>query len=276
VTIACAEKYVAEFKNWFTCGIKERKDRLAKRSTLLLIVALSLELICLVRTNILSGMLIGSLSEKAEEADRKAKTALGNSATALTQSRTAEDSSSRALDESSKATTSASNALALARGARQEADSFERDIAAAKKQATESALELARLKAPRIIKPGDQQPMCRALAAFAGTKFDMYVALDQEAINLAGTIKSILACAKWVQVPAKEVIQLSGTNPRIGLTSVSGVMLEIDETRTKDWKSILEAATLIFRSAGIDTKANVGSTGSEPLAIHIFVGSKPQ
>ena len=79
-----------------------------------------------------------------------------------------------------------------------------------------------------------------------------------------------------VQVPAKEVIQLSGTNPRIGLTSVSGVMLEIDETRTKDWKSILEAATLIFRSAGIDTKANVGSTGSEPLAIHIFVGSKPQ
>src|SRR6266480_6874845 len=84
VAVACAGEYVSEFTNWFTGGIKERKDRLAKRSTLLLIVALSLELICLVRTNILSGMLIGSLSEKAEEADRKAKTALGNSATALT------------------------------------------------------------------------------------------------------------------------------------------------------------------------------------------------
>jgi hypothetical protein len=83
VTIACAGEYVAEFTNWFTGGIKERKERLAKRSTLLLIVALSLELICLVRTNILSGMLIGSLSEKAEEADRKAKAALGNSAAAM-------------------------------------------------------------------------------------------------------------------------------------------------------------------------------------------------
>src|SRR6266851_2221461 len=143
VTIACAGEYVAEFKNWFTGGIRERKERLAKRSTLLLIVALSLELICLVRTNILSEMLIGSLSEKAEEADRKAKMALGNSTTALTQSRTAEDSSSRALDESSTATTSASNALALASGARREADSFERDIVSAKEQAAKAESHLA-------------------------------------------------------------------------------------------------------------------------------------
>src|SRR5712692_8329255 len=76
VTVACAGEYVADFKDWFTGGITERKDKLAKRSTLLLIIALSLELICLVRTNIISGMLIGSLRDTAEEADTKARTAL--------------------------------------------------------------------------------------------------------------------------------------------------------------------------------------------------------
>jgi hypothetical protein len=59
VIVACAGKYIADFTNWFTCGVKDSKGRLAKGSTLLLIVALSLELICIVRTNILSGMLIG-------------------------------------------------------------------------------------------------------------------------------------------------------------------------------------------------------------------------
>jgi hypothetical protein len=42
VTVGCLGEYIADFTNWFTGGIKERKDRLAKRSTLLLIVALSL------------------------------------------------------------------------------------------------------------------------------------------------------------------------------------------------------------------------------------------
>src|ERR1700676_5634941 len=89
VTIACAGEYGADFKNWFTSGIKERKDRLAKRSTLLLIVALSLELICLVRTNQLSGNVIGSLGDRAEEADKKARLAITDSSTALSQAKDA-------------------------------------------------------------------------------------------------------------------------------------------------------------------------------------------
>ncbi len=67
VTIGCAGEYAAEFTNWFTGGITERKERLAKRSTLLLISALSLELICLVRTNNLSGREIALLNGVAEE-----------------------------------------------------------------------------------------------------------------------------------------------------------------------------------------------------------------
>src|SRR5712664_1903758 len=120
VTIGCIGEYVAEFTDWLTSGVRERKERLAKRSTLLLIAALSLEVVCLVKTNSLSGMLIGSLSEKAEKADSSANTALSNSGLAL--------------DQSSKATASASNALVLADGARREADSFEKDIVSAKTQ----------------------------------------------------------------------------------------------------------------------------------------------
>jgi hypothetical protein len=45
-----------------------------------------MELICLVKTNELSGNVIGSLGDKAEEADRKAKKALDDSALAVAQS----------------------------------------------------------------------------------------------------------------------------------------------------------------------------------------------
>src|SRR5581483_467543 len=55
VTVACAGEYIADFTNWLTAGLEERKRKLAKRSTLLLISALALELLCLVRTNQLSG-----------------------------------------------------------------------------------------------------------------------------------------------------------------------------------------------------------------------------
>src|SRR2546423_11867501 len=75
VALACAGEYIADFTSWFTAGIEERKQRLAKLSTLLLIASLAFELVCLVRTNSLSAQLIGSLSDKATAADTKAQSA---------------------------------------------------------------------------------------------------------------------------------------------------------------------------------------------------------
>jgi hypothetical protein len=114
VAVACFGEYVASFTNWFTGGIEERKKGLEKGATLLLVAALALELVCLVRTNQLSGVVIGSINEEAGEADAKAKAAITDSSTALSQ---------------------ASNALTLARDARKEADSFEKDIVSAKNKA---------------------------------------------------------------------------------------------------------------------------------------------
>jgi hypothetical protein len=142
VAIACFGEYLAEFSkcSW----IVEHKDGMAKRSTLLLIAALSFELICLVKTNDISGRVIGSLRDKAEEADRKAKTAIADSSTALSQAKdalakagAAQESLGKAEAEAAKAETAALSALSLARNAREEAASFKKDILSAQKQAAE-------------------------------------------------------------------------------------------------------------------------------------------
>ncbi len=91
VIIACAGELVADLEaSWLT---EKRKKHLQRRSTILLVAALSVSLICLVRTNQLSGSVIGSLGDKADDANKKANTALTDSGTALAQSNEAETKS---------------------------------------------------------------------------------------------------------------------------------------------------------------------------------------
>lgn len=146
VTIACFGEYVAAFKDWFTWGKEKRKKLLEQYSTLLLVGALALELVCLVRTNQLSGKLIGSLSERSEEAVQRSRRALWDSNTAITQSnqataeaRSARETSRAAVDISSKAKGAASTALTLAGDVRKEADSFAKDLAKAKETLKEQS-----------------------------------------------------------------------------------------------------------------------------------------
>ncbi|MGB7231911.1 MAG: hypothetical protein WBD19_09570 [Candidatus Acidiferrum sp.] len=223
VTLACAGEYIADFTTLITGGCEERRKRLAKISTLLLIVSLSLELICLAKTNSLSGMLIGSLSERAEEADEKARRAITDSSTALSQAKDALDkagaaqgSIGKAEDEANKAQASASNASTLARGARQEADSFERDIVAAKKQATdaeshlaealrraaEATAELNRLKSPRQLSRDQVNTLVANLSPYASTAFSIIIETNDfdrgsEQMVFGQQLTSILEAAKW-------------------------------------------------------------------------------
>jgi hypothetical protein len=80
VIIACAGELVAELGR--KCLTRARRDRIGLLSTILLVAALSMELICLVKTNELSGRVIGSLSDKAEAADSKAQSAVDKSSLA--------------------------------------------------------------------------------------------------------------------------------------------------------------------------------------------------
>jgi hypothetical protein len=184
----------------------------------------------------------------------------------------------------------ASKAEQHAAEASAKAERFRRDIAKANEsaaqakaqvtgataEATKANLELARLKVPRTIGQNDQQTICNALLAFAGTKFDLYVSGDQETIDLMGTIKSVLICAKWVQVPVHEVIGLSGSDPRVGLTTIGGVRFEIADSRTEDWGVLIQTAAAVFRAAGIDTTAaRVFGTASDSSEVHLAIGKKP-
>jgi|SRR5438874_269537 hypothetical protein len=135
VILGCAGELVALIRR-----IPRRcREQIETWSTVVLVIALGIGLKCLMKTNELSGMEIGSLGKAAEQADEKARRAIADSNTALSQSKdalgkasVAEDSLGKAEIEANAAQTASANALTLARGARQEADSFEADIKSAK------------------------------------------------------------------------------------------------------------------------------------------------
>jgi len=218
VALACFGEYVADFTNWFTDGARERKERLAKISTLVLIGSLALELVCLVRTNQLSGQIVGSLDERARAAGDRAQVALGESESAAAnaglaeaRARLADASSKSANEQSTRAESSASSAMTLARGARQEADSFEKDIVSAKERAAEAERHLAEAlaearrvqtaldayKAPRTITDEQRLRIVSALKPFPETPYELAVDPLPEASAFVKIIDTLLRSAGW-------------------------------------------------------------------------------
>ncbi|MGB9408963.1 MAG: hypothetical protein WCA89_15620 [Terracidiphilus sp.] len=203
VIVGCAGELVADF---FTKLPERIRRHIGSWSTIVLILALSVGLKCLIKTNELSGSVIGSLGDKAAEADRKAEKAISDSSTAfsqatdaLTRARKAEESLGKAENEAKDARNAASNALTIAGNARKEADSFENDIIFAKKQAAEAQAELNRLKTPRSLT--NASDFVTALQGFKGTEYTFSsVAEDEESINLLKEIDSVLQLAGWKRV----------------------------------------------------------------------------
>jgi len=220
VALACAGEYISEFTNWITKGVKERKETLAKRSTRLLIASLAFELVCLVRTNTLSGQLIGSLGERAEVADTKARTAISLSSSALSQATDAldkagkaQESLGKAEEESNEAQTASSNALTVAGQARKEADSFEADIKSAKTKAADAESHLAEAtnsaniltaKLERLTTPRRVPHSALAVAPlkpFRGTEYVFIgTCSDQECFDLVSDIDELLKSAEWKRI----------------------------------------------------------------------------
>jgi hypothetical protein len=214
VVVACLGEYLADFTRvwargglWACLGpMEDRKDRLAKLSTLVLIAALALELVCLVRTNHLSGLVIGSLDERSNEAMVRSVKALDDSTSAVTQSGIAQSTSAKAVSQSDTAVVQSGKAL-------KEADSFEEDIKVAKQQAAnaESHLaeavsmakaeeaqlgKLAKEVEPRILTVEQQRSLIVELRKFSGRTVDVIsYGLDGEGAALATQIISVLSLA---------------------------------------------------------------------------------
>jgi hypothetical protein len=285
VTVACAGEYVAEFTDWLTDGIEERKKRLSKRSTLLLVASLALELLCLVRTNSLSGQLIGSLSDKARSADTKAQSALDKSGIAenrandagikaskaqeksedaLAKAGKAEKSLGKVESEASKARAAALNALALARSARQEADSFEKDIVSAKRAAAEAEAKLA----DRTLSDEQLRRIANKLVKFASQEYIVTAYWDsKESLGIANRIHAALQMARWSYSDEGSKSMMLG--------GVVGVVVwthpNADETAKRAAKSLIDA----LNAEGIEAaprEQNPKNPKSNTIAVN--VGSK--
>ena len=306
VILACAGELVADFgEKWLG---EKRKKQVERPSTILLVGALSVALICLVRTNELSGNVIGSLGDKAEEADREAQTAIRDSLTALSQAKDAltkaadaKSSLGQAEDEANKAQAASSRALTLAKDARQEADSFEKDIKTAKEQAASAESHLAealrkateatkalreeeakreaieKRLAPRSFGIDRIAALIRRLKQFGPQRIDvMTYPHDTEAEALANAFLNAFFSAGW-KWARFEPMDSEG---------ITGILIEVDRS---DAKSVKAAEALLDEIKSPDLTVSglaptlpreyrIGFTGPEGVKpdapIRITIGSK--
>lgn len=170
VIVACAGEWIADLKaTWLTL---EQKSHLQRRSTILLIASLSLSLGCLIRTNELSGNVIGSLGDKAANADREAR---------------------RAVFDSLHADSESSDALLQASQASARAGKAQSDVSATEREAKELDKDLDAVRwvvsARRI---QDEDGLEQDLRQFKGIPivFDSYVG-DEEAYWLCAQLANI-------------------------------------------------------------------------------------
>jgi hypothetical protein len=266
VIVACAGELVAGLGR--KCLTRAHRDRLERLSTILLVAALSASLICLVRTNELSGSVIGSLGDKAEEADRKAKTAIADSATALSQAKDAltkageaANSLGKAEDEANKAKISASNALTLASGARREADSFEKDIVFAKKQAADAESHLAEA----LKQTADARRQANAIK-------QALVELDNQLRTTQAQADEIRDEIAWRHVSPEESDTIRKSIP----ASLRGIKVEVrhllsDPEAAKYASEIADALTPVMEVDG--TSGVLEPWGTIPQGVGLYVKS---
>src|SRR5579871_1350061 len=80
VCFGCVGEYVAEYTKWRT---EDARHALGRFSLVVLILGLGTGLLSLIKTNALSGVIIGSLGEQAEQAGKKAQQASDTSSAAI-------------------------------------------------------------------------------------------------------------------------------------------------------------------------------------------------
>jgi hypothetical protein len=296
VVIGCIGEVLADFGEDFL-GRKHSK-RLERLSSVILIVGLLLSLKALMRTNELSGSVIGGLGEKSQAAEQKADTAERKAQTALQDSSTA---SSRAND----AKEVAGQAQKTAAGAKKEADSFEMGIASAKEQAAkaESSLaeansrlaaslrEVARheqeikdIRSPRsLIGLGNLNDV---LSPFKGTEYALRVFQDSESGQFARALDEVLGTAGWIRKPLTRpgvpLLTVFGQDPKDAVEACvdTGIVVYLPEITPKSYQAANNLIAGLEKRISPPNSSNVGTTilfDKVPSEgpIRICVGKKP-
>jgi hypothetical protein len=264
----------------------EQRHTLGRRSLILLILGIGTGLWSLIQTNALSGEVIGSLGEQAEEAGKKASLATRSSDSALARSAQAVTVSGDALSKSGKAETAASNALNLARGARREADSFEKRIVSATQKATEAESHLAealqraakaeaetgRLTtrfADRSLSDAQVLDIANALKPFAGQEYGVATYWDTpECMAISNRIHAALQGALWKYIPPAAGTAMFG--------GVTGIQIFRHPDADDSTKKAADGLAEILNKYGMDAEVKIENPKNNPKQnrIGLNIGAK--
>jgi hypothetical protein len=263
VTVGCLGEYVAEFTDWLTKGKEERKEPLVKGFTILLILALSAELVCLVKTNTLSGMLIGSLAEQAEKAAGDAALAIDRSKQAVT------------LSEEAKQTTKSLADKVASIG--KEADAVTRRLETASRQLG-TLEQRVRAQSPRWrLLEGRKATFIGALKPFAGQRVTVVrcgLMSAPEPYNLEQDLLEFLGKqgAGWAVESPGYTQWDRCTN---GATSVGGNLIIFNSNASEGVKGSAKALGEVLNKLAITTITTLAMPEGQQLTLESFGAGSP-
>jgi hypothetical protein len=211
----------------------------------------------------LEGADIEALDKKARDAGDKAADALSESGMAVGGPAEAETASKGALANSGNAERSAGRAMDLARGARQEADTFEKrpgfaehkadeaesHVTQAVQRATEATAALDRIRLPRELTHIPE--LATTLRPFKDTEYTFASAFaDEESMKLRKQIEGMLQLAGWKRLKVSTInlgipaLQISGRDDFVNMGTSTGIHIVVDSSEPLETLQALPVAKL--------------------------------
>ena len=271
---------------WWPLRILDKKAKRAVCGGMLVVLGVGFEQRYEWQTSKLEGDLEGAndqivtqLGGDAQQLDSRLKSA--------TEAATkAEDASTKAFDKADKANISASRSLAVARDARQEADTFENDIKTARKEARDALANLADAKrlaeyaqkettritdtlADRALSPVQISDIATRLRPFAGQEFGMVAYWDsKESMGITNQIYQSLLSGGWQYLkPASGEMLLGG---------IVGVFINVHPNADRSTAAAAQVLVDALLANGIAAEVKEENPVNNPKhnKIHLTVGSK--
>ena len=204
----------------------------------------------------------------ADAADARAQAALSQANDAARRAGKAEASLGKAETEAKNAETSASNALILAHEARQEAGSFEGDIARLREQA-----------ADRVLDEYQQEQVRLRVFGFFNVTYELACNGTPEEQHLLGEIDAAVSSAGWTYVDSDNKLFRSIFKWRNGRVveqwNGKGVEIGFSKGLTAKFKPAADALAHALTVEGIKASAvTLRDDDASPNHIHVSVGSK--
>jgi len=280
VIVGVIGEYLAEFHHISDNESKRRK--FAKRSTLVLIIGLAVELLGLVRTSQLTAHTIAVLNEQAQLARSDASTA--NKIAKGFEGQIA-DANARAKNaEAELASANAASQDAVAKVAHANARIAEANVRAAEAVKAAETERLARVKIEERLRPRDlsaeqQERITSRLKQYPATPYELEVDPTPEAIHLLRIIDTMLRKSQWApHESARNDLRMtlkleSGSRVEQGVSS--GVTVLLAESLVPRYNLAVSSLVVALREEGIET-AYTFLPNSDPSQdnVHIMVGSK--